>query len=144
MGKFVIQGGRKLKGEIVPQGAKNEALQVLCAVLLTSEPVVISNVPAIRDVHRLMEILSAIGVEITPLSSDTFKFQAENINLDFLKSPEFIRLSGAIRASIMILGPLLGRFGKAYSAKPGGDKIGRRPLTTHFEGFANLGSFRTL
>ena len=144
MGKFVIQGGRKLKGEIVPQGAKNEALQVLCAVLLTNEPVVISNVPAIRDVHRLMEILSAIGVEITPLSSDTFKFQAENINLDFLKSPEFIRLSGAIRASIMILGPLLGRFGKAYSAKPGGDKIGRRPLTTHFEGFANLGATVTL
>lgn len=144
MGKFVIQGGRRLKGEIVPQGAKNEALQVLCAVLLTSEPVVISNVPAIRDVHRLMEILSAIGVEITPLASDTFKFQAENINLDFLKSPEFIRLSGAIRASIMILGPLLGRFGKAYSAKPGGDKIGRRPLTTHFEGFANLGATVTL
>lgn len=144
MGKFVIQGGRKLKGEIVPQGAKNEALQVLCAVLLTNEPVVISNVPAIRDVHRLMEILSAIGVKISPLSSDTFKFQAENINLDFLKSPEFIRLSGAIRASIMILGPLLGRFGKAYSAKPGGDKIGRRPLTTHFEGFANLGATVTL
>ena len=144
MGKFIIQGGRKLKGEIVPQGAKNEALQVLCAVLLTSEPVVISNVPAIRDVHRLMEILSAIGVEISPLSSDTFKFQAENINLDFLKSPDFIRLSGAIRASIMILGPLLGRFGKAYSAKPGGDKIGRRPLTTHFEGFANLGATVTL
>jgi UDP-N-acetylglucosamine 1-carboxyvinyltransferase len=144
MGKFIIQGGRKLKGEIVPQGAKNEALQVLCAVLLTSEPVVISNVPAIRDVHRLMEILSAIGVEISPLASDTFKFQAENINLDFLKSPDFIRLSGAIRASIMILGPLLGRFGKAYSAKPGGDKIGRRPLTTHFEGFANLGATVTL
>lgn len=144
MGKFVIQGGRKLKGEIVPQGAKNEALQVLCAVLLTNEPVVISNVPAIRDVHRLMEILSAIGVEISPLASDTFKFQAKDINLDFLKSPEFIRLSGAIRASIMILGPLLGRFGKAYSAKPGGDKIGRRPLTTHFEGFANLGATVTL
>lgn len=144
MGKFVIQGGRKLKGEIVPQGAKNEALQVLCAVLLTNEPVVISNVPAIRDVHRLMEILSAIGVEISPLTPDTFKFQAQNINLDFLKSPEFIRLSGAIRASIMILGPLLGRFGKAYSAKPGGDKIGRRPLTTHFEGFANLGATVTL
>ncbi len=144
MGKFIIQGGRKLKGEIVPQGAKNEALQVLCAVLLTNEPVVISNVPAIRDVHRLMEILSAIGVEISPLASDTFKFQAKDINLDFLKSPEFIRLSGAIRASIMILGPLLGRFGKAYSAKPGGDKIGRRPLTTHFEGFANLGATVTL
>lgn len=144
MGKFIIQGGRKLKGAIVPQGAKNEALQVLCAVLLTNEPVVISNVPAIRDVHRLMEILSAIGVEISPLASDTFKFQAKDINLDFLKSPEFIRLSGAIRASIMILGPLLGRFGKAYSAKPGGDKIGRRPLTTHFEGFANLGATVTL
>lgn len=140
MGKFVIQGGRKLKGEIIPQGAKNEALQVLCAVLLTSEPVVISNVPAIRDVHRLMEILSAMGVEITPINADTYQFQAENINLEYLKSPEFIKLSGAIRASIMILGPLLGRFGKAYSAKPGGDKIGRRPLTTHFEGFSNLGA----
>lgn len=140
MGKFVIQGGRPLEGVITPQGAKNEALQVLCAVLLTEEPVVISNVPAIRDVHRLMEILSAMGVEITPITTDTFKFQAKDISLEFLKSPEFIKLSGAIRASIMILGPLLGRFGKAYSAKPGGDKIGRRPLTTHFEGFANLGA----
>ena len=144
MGKFVIQGGRSLEGVITPQGAKNEALQVLCATLLTSEPVVISNVPAIRDVQRLMEILSAMGVEITPITADTYKFQAENINLDYLKSPEFIKLSGAIRASIMILGPLLGRFGKAYSAKPGGDKIGRRPLTTHFEGFANLGATVTL
>ena len=144
MGKFVIQGGRSLEGVITPQGAKNEALQVLCATLLTSEPVVISNVPAIRDVQRLMEILSAMGVEITPITADTYKFQAENINLDYLKSPEFIKLSAAIRASIMILGPLLGRFGKAYSAKPGGDKIGRRPLTTHFEGFANLGATVTL
>ena len=144
MGKFVIQGGRPLQGEIVPQGAKNEALQVLCAVLLTEEPIVISNVPAIRDVHRLMEILSAMGVEITPITVDTYKFQAKDISLEFLKSPEFIKLSGAIRASIMILGPLLGRFGKAYSAKPGGDKIGRRPLTTHFEGFANLGAKVTL
>ncbi len=144
MGKFVIQGGRPLEGVITPQGAKNEALQVLCAVLLTEEPVVISNVPAIRDVHRLMEILSAMGVEITPITADTYKFQAKDISLEFLKSPEFIKLSGAIRASIMILGPLLGRFGKAYSAKPGGDKIGRRPLTTHFEGFANLGAKVTL
>ena len=116
MGKFVIQGGRPLEGVITPQGAKNEALQVLCAVLLTEEPVVISNVPAIRDVHRLMEILSAMGVEITPVTADTYKFQAKDISLDFLRSPEFIKLSGAIRASIMILGPLLGRFGKAYSA----------------------------
>ena len=140
MGKFVIQGGRSLEGVITPQGAKNEALQVLCAVLLTNEPVVISNIPAIRAVQRLMEILSSMGVAITPITADTYKFQAENINLDYLKSPEFIKLSAAIRASIMILGPLLGRFGKAYSAKPGGDKIGRRPLTTHFEGFANLGA----
>ena len=144
MGKFVIQGGRPLQGEIIPQGAKNEALQVLCAVLLTEEPVVISNIPAIRDVHRLLEILSAMGVEITPITADTYKFQAKDVNLEFLKSPEFIKLSGTIRASIMILGPLLGRFGKAYSAKPGGDKIGRRPLTTHFEGFANLGAKVTL
>ncbi len=144
MGKFVIQGGRSLEGVITPQGAKNEALQVLCAVLLTEEPVVISNIPAIRDVQRLMEILASIGVEITWLTTDTCQFQAKNISLEFLKSPEFIKLSGAIRASIMILGPLLGRFGKAYSAKPGGDKIGRRPLTTHFEGFANLGAEVTL
>lgn len=140
MGKFVIQGGRTLQGEIIPQGAKNEALQVLCAVLLTDEPVIISNVPKIRDVQRLMEILVAIGVSVEPLSDDTYRFQAKDIQLDFLKTPEFIKLSGAIRASIMILGPLLGRFGKAYAAKPGGDKIGRRPLTTHFEGFANLGA----
>ncbi len=140
MGKFVIQGGRTLQGEIVPQGAKNEALQVLCAVLLTEEPVIISNIPSIRDVRRLMEILSSMGVEVTPITADTYRFQAKRIDLDYLKTPEFIQLSGAIRASIMILGPLLGRFGKAYSAKPGGDKIGRRPLTTHFEGFANLGA----
>ncbi len=140
MGKFIIQGGRTLKGEIMPQGAKNEALQVLCAVLLTEEPVTISNVPAIRDVRRLMEILAAIGVEITPINADTYQFRAKDIHLDFLKTPEFIKLSASIRASIMILGPLLGRFGKAYSAKPGGDKIGRRPLTVHFEGFSNLGA----
>lgn len=144
MGKFIIEGGHQLKGEIIPQGAKNEALQVLCAVLLTSEPVVISNIPAIRDIQRLMEILSAIGVEIKELSDGTYQFQAKNIQLDFLKTPEFINLSASIRASIMILGPLLGRFGKAYAAKPGGDKIGRRPLTTHFEGFANLGAKVTL
>lgn len=140
MGKFIIEGGHQLKGEIIPQGAKNEALQVLCAVLLTNEPVIISNVPVIRDVQRLMEILAAIGVEIKELSEGAYRFQAKNIQLDFLKTPEFIKLSASIRASIMILGPLLGRFGKAYAAKPGGDKIGRRPLTTHFEGFANLGA----
>lgn len=140
MGQFIIQGGNRLKGEIVPQGAKNEALQVLCAVLLTEEPVVISNVPQIRDVQRLMDILKAIGVEITAIGEDTYRFEAKDVQLDFLKTPEFIKLSASIRASIMILGPLLARFGKAYAGKPGGDKIGRRPLTTHFEGFANLGA----
>ncbi|MEG2070221.1 MAG: UDP-N-acetylglucosamine 1-carboxyvinyltransferase, partial [Bacteroidales bacterium] len=125
---------------MTPQGAKNEVLQVLCAVLLTCEPITISNIPNIRDVKKLIDILIAMGVEVIQLSEDRYRFQARNINLDFCKTPEFIKLSGSIRASIMIMGPLLGRFGKAYFAQPGGDKIGRRPLTTHFEGFYNLGA----
>jgi len=145
MGKFIIEGGHELKGEIVPQGAKNEALQVICAVLLTEEPVIIKNIPNILDVMRLIEVLASMGVEVTPLSEHEYKFQAKEIHFDFVKSQKFMQLSSAIRASIMIIGPLLGRFGKAYAATPGGDKIGRRPLTTHFEGFEKLGaSFKHL
>ena len=140
MSNFIIQGGHTLQGEIIPQGAKNEALQVICAVLLTSEPVVISNIPDIADVRHLIEILAAMGVKVEFISSSTVRFQADEIDMDFLKSKEFLRLSNTIRASIMTVGPLLGRFGKAYIAQPGGDKIGRRPLTTHFEGFAALGA----
>jgi len=145
MGKFIIEGGHELKGEIVPQGAKNEALQVICAVLLTKEPVIIKNIPNILDVMRLIEVLESMGVEVTPLSEHDYRFQAKEIHFDFVKSQKFMQLSSAIRASIMIIGPLLGRFGKAYAATPGGDKIGRRPLTTHFEGFKKLGaSFKHL
>jgi UDP-N-acetylglucosamine 1-carboxyvinyltransferase len=145
MEKFIIEGGRELTGEIVPQGAKNEALQVICAVLLTPEPVIIKNIPKILDVQRLIKVLDSMGVEVTSLSDHEYKFQAKEIHFDFIKSQKFMQLSSAIRASIMIIGPLLGRFGKAYAATPGGDKIGRRPLTTHFDGFAQLGaSFKHL
>jgi len=140
MSSFILEGGTALHGEITPQGAKNEALQVLCAVLLTKEPVVISNVPAILDVQRLISILASMGVEVTKIDEHTYRFQADKIDFDYLQTQEFINTSASIRASIMLLGPLLGRFGKAYTSKPGGDKIGRRPLTTHFEGFAQLGA----
>ena len=139
MSNFIIQGGHTLCGEIVPQGAKNEALQVICAVLLTSDPVTISNIPNIADVRHLMEILIAMGVKVEIISSSVVRFQADEFDMEFLKSKEFLKLSNTIRASIMTVGPLLGRFGKAYAAQPGGDKIGRRPLTTHFEGFVSLG-----
>jgi len=140
MGKFIIQGEQELKGEITPQGAKNEALQVICAVLLTQETVIIKNVPKILDVTRLVDVLISMGVDVTQLAEHDYKFQAKEIHFDFIKSEKFMQLSSAIRASIMIIGPLLGRFGKAYATTPGGDKIGRRPLTTHFEGFAKLGA----
>ena len=140
MSSFIIEGGNRLNGEIVPQGAKNEALQVICATLLTSEPIVIENVPNIRDVKNLIGILEKAGVKVEKQGDDTYLFQTENIDFEYLQTKDFINISSVIRASIMILGPLLGRFGKAYAAKPGGDKIGRRPLTTHFEGFAQLGA----
>ncbi len=140
MSNFIIQGGHTLRGEIIPQGAKNEALQVICATLLTPDPVIISNVPDIADVRHLIEILIAMGVKVDPVSSSIYRFQADEVNMDFLRSKEFQRLSNTIRASIMTVGPLLGRFGEAYAAQPGGDKIGRRPLTTHFEGFSALGA----
>jgi len=140
MGTFIVQGGRSLKGEITPQGAKNEALQILCAVLLTSEKVTIKNIPAIRDVSRLIELLGNLGVRITRESSSVTNFQAEKIDLDYLHTKEFWDQSTSLRGSIMIVGPLLARFGKALIPKPGGDKIGRRRLDTHFIGFQKLGA----
>ncbi|AOW19698.1 UDP-N-acetylglucosamine 1-carboxyvinyltransferase [Urechidicola croceus] len=140
MATFKIEGGHKLKGSITPQGAKNEALQVICAVLLTSEKIVISNVPNIIDVNKLIFILGELGVKIEKLAADTYSFQADEINIKYLESAEFKRDGSSLRGSIMIVGPLLARFGKGYIPRPGGDKIGRRRLDTHFEGFINLGA----
>ena len=140
MATFIIEGGNKLSGEITPQGAKNEALQVLCAVLLTPEKVVISNVPDIRDVNKLIYILGELGVKIAKLDEATFSFQADELNLKYLESDKFKADGSSLRGSIMIVGPLLARFGKGYIPRPGGDKIGRRRLDTHFEGFINLGA----
>ena len=137
---FEIIGGKKLKGEIIPQGAKNEALQILCAVLLTPEKVTISNIPTIRDVLALIDILQDLGVEVEKLAEDTYTFKADKINLEFLKSDIYKRKGASLRGSIMIMGPLLTRFKHAYLPKPGGDKIGRRRLDTHFLGFEKLGA----
>ncbi len=137
---FEVTGGTPLKGEITPQGAKNEALQILCAVLLTPETVTIHNVPNIRDVNKLIELLADLGVEVKKVNINTYNFTAKNINLDFLETPAFKQKAAALRGSIMILGPLLARFGRAKMPKPGGDKIGRRRLDTHFLGFQKLGA----
>ncbi|MBS7563703.1 UDP-N-acetylglucosamine 1-carboxyvinyltransferase [Mucilaginibacter sp. Bleaf8] len=137
---FEINGGKRLKGEIIPQGAKNEALQILSAVLLTSEKITISNIPDIKDVNKLIELLGDMGVTVERLSADTYTFEAANINLDFFQSEAFKAKGGSLRGSIMIVGPLLARFGKASIPKPGGDKIGRRRLDTHFLGFEKLGA----
>ncbi|RKR84385.1 UDP-N-acetylglucosamine 1-carboxyvinyltransferase [Mucilaginibacter gracilis] len=140
MGAFEIKGGKPLKGEIIPQGAKNEALQVISAVLLTSQKVTISNIPDIVDVNKLIELLGDMGVTIQKDAPDTYTFEAKNIDLDFFQSPVFKAKGGSLRGSIMIVGPLLARFGKAAIPKPGGDKIGRRRLDTHFLGFEKLGA----
>jgi UDP-N-acetylglucosamine 1-carboxyvinyltransferase len=140
MGTFIVNGGTSLKGEITPQGAKNEALQILCAVLLTPEKVIVNNIPEIADVAKLAELLGCLGVKITRESSRTTIFQADNLNLDYLRTKEFWDQSISLRGSIMIVGPLLARFGKALIPKPGGDKIGRRRLDTHFIGFQKLGA----
>jgi len=140
MSVFEIIGGKRLKGEITPQGAKNEALQILCAVLLTPEKVVISNIPDIVDVNKLIDLLRDLGVNIEKTGHEEYTFQANNVNVDYLNSPEFKKKGGSLRGSIMIVGPLLSRFGKGYIPKPGGDKIGRRRLDTHFIGFQNLGA----
>src|SRR5690554_394499 len=140
MGLFKIEGGHQLKGKIQPQGAKNEALQILCAVLLTPELVTIHNIPDIVDVNKLIELLKKLGVKVSKIGSGSYTFQADEVNLEYLESAEFKEDGKGLRGSIMIVGPLLARFGKGYIPKPGGDKIGRRRLDTHFEGFINLGA----
>ncbi|MCD8423003.1 UDP-N-acetylglucosamine 1-carboxyvinyltransferase [Tenacibaculum finnmarkense] len=140
MASFKIEGGHKLNGVITPQGAKNEALQIICAVLLTAEKVIINNIPDIIDVNKLIFILGELGVKIEKLSSNSYSFQADDINLSYLESAKFKKDGSSLRGSIMIVGPLLARFGKGYIPRPGGDKIGRRRLDTHFEGFINLGA----
>jgi UDP-N-acetylglucosamine 1-carboxyvinyltransferase len=137
---FKIQGGNRLKGEIIPQGAKNEALQILCAVLLTAEPVIIHNVPDIRDVNKLIELLASMGVKVERLGGSSYSFQADDINLEYLETAAYKEKAASLRGSIMVLGPLLARFGKSKIPKPGGDKIGRRRLDTHFLGFEKLGA----
>ena len=137
---FLIEGGHRLSGSIVPQGAKNEALQVISATLLTTEEVVIDNIPNILDVNNLIKLLTDIGVKVTKLSENKYSFCADEVNLDYLESVEFVEKCSSLRGSVLLYGPLLGRFGKATIAKPGGDKIGRRRLDTHFLGFKNLGA----
>lgn len=140
MEAFMIEGGHRLSGTITPQGAKNEALQVICATLLTSEEVVIRNIPNILDVNNLIKLLKDIGVEVRELAPSEYSFKAGNVNLDFLESEEFVEKCASLRGSVLLYGPMLGRFGKATITKPGGDKIGRRRLDTHFLGFRNLGA----
>ena len=140
MSSFEILGGKKLKGEIRPQGAKNEALQILCAVLLTPEKVTISNVPDIRDVNFLIELIGEMGVKVERPAPETYIFEAGHIDLEYLRTPQFKQKAASLRGSVMILGPLLSRFKKGYIPHPGGDKIGRRRLDTHFTGLQNLGA----
>lgn len=140
MESFIIEGGHQLQGTITPQGAKNEALEVIAAVLLTSDPVRITNIPDILDVNNLIRLLQDMGVKVTRNGKGDFTFQADELNLDFLASDEYVRKCSALRGSVLMMGPLLGRFGKAVVAEPGGDKIGRRRLDTHFLGFKNLGA----
>lgn len=140
MGSFIINGNCKLSGEIIPQGAKNEALQILCAVLLTPEKVTIHNIPDILDVNKLIELLAGMGVKVENISKGSYSFEAGEINLEYLKSTEFRKNGGGLRGSIMLIGPLLARYGRAYMPHPGGDKIGRRRLDTHFIGLQKLGA----
>lgn len=140
MESFIIEGGHPLSGTITPQGAKNEALEVICATLLTDEPVRISNVPDILDVNNLIQLLRDIGVKVTRHSRNDYTFQADSLDLDYLNSDEYVSKCSALRGSVLLMGPLLGRFGKATVAEPGGDKIGRRRLDTHFLGFKKLGA----
>ena len=140
MQAFKILGGRKLKGEVKPQGAKNEALQIICATLLTAEEVIINNIPNIIDINKLISLLKSLGVKVNKLDSNKYSFKADNIDLDYLSSDQFKTDGKSLRGSIMIVGPLLARFGKAFIPRPGGDKIGRRRLDTHFEGLIKLGA----
>ena len=140
MAKFIVEGGHRLKGEIVPQGAKNEALQIICATLLTKERVVLHNVPIIADVMQLLELLGKMGVKVERLSDDSFAIQAESIDLEYLRSADYHKRCRRLRGSVMMIGPLLARYGVGFMPKPGGDKIGRRRLDTHFLGFQKLGA----
>ncbi|MBX2917113.1 MAG: UDP-N-acetylglucosamine 1-carboxyvinyltransferase [Cyclobacteriaceae bacterium] len=140
MSSFKIKGGVKLKGEIIPQGAKNEALQVLCAPLLTAQPVTIHNIPDIVDVNKLIELIGDLGCKVEKLSKGSYRFTATTVNTAYLETPEYRKKAAALRGSVMLLGPILARYGKASIPKPGGDKIGRRKLDTHFIGFQNLGA----
>ncbi len=140
MSAYEIIGGQSLKGSIIPQGAKNEALQVISATLLTNEEVVIENIPEIHDVMNLIDLLRSFNVKVKKLSTDTYSFKSDDVNVDYIETPEFRQKGGQLRGSIMILGPLLARFGKASMPKPGGDKIGRRRLDTHLIGLENLGA----
>jgi UDP-N-acetylglucosamine 1-carboxyvinyltransferase len=140
MSSFVIEGGHRLQGEITPQGAKNEALQVISAVLLTSQPVMISNIPEIRDVKNLISMLQLMGVKVTRHEKGCYTFIADEVDREYVLSDDFIKRSAALRGSVLLVGPLLARFGKAYFPKPGGDKIGRRKVDTHIQGFINLGA----
>ena len=140
MQSFIIEGGHPLSGTIIPQGAKNEALQVICATLLTADPVILRNIPDILDVNNLIQLLRDIKVKVTRLSRNDYQFQADAVDLAYLSSDEFVRKCAALRGSVLMIGPLLSRFGKAVVAEPGGDKIGRRRLDTHFLGFKNLGA----
>jgi len=140
MGTFKIEGGIRLKGDVTPQGAKNEALQILCAVLLTPQKVTINNIPDIIDVNKLITLLGNLGVKMQKNATSSITFQADDVNVGYLETEAFKKEGGSLRGSIMIVGPLLARFGKGYIPKPGGDKIGRRRLDTHFEGFINLGA----
>lgn len=140
MQAFRISGGKKLKGEVRPQGAKNEALQIICATLLTSEQIIINNIPDIIDINKLISLLKSLGVKVKKLKPNSYSFKADNVNLDYLKTEQFKIDGKGLRGSIMIVGPLLARFGKAYIPRPGGDKIGRRRLDTHFDGLIKLGA----
>ena len=140
MGKFIIEGGHKLSGEITPQGAKNEALEVISAVLLTADPVVLSNVPEILDVKNLIGLLQGMGVKVQRLEKGTYRFQADEVDTAYIETEEFVKKCAALRGSVMVVGPLLSRFGHAWFAKPGGDKIGRRRVDTHLSGMVTLGA----
>ncbi|SHF50165.1 UDP-N-acetylglucosamine 1-carboxyvinyltransferase [Bacteroides luti] len=140
MASFVIEGGHKLCGEIIPQGAKNEVLQIICATLLTSEEVIVSNIPDILDVNNLIQLMRNMGVTVAKTGVDTYSFKAENVDLAYLESDEFLKKCSSLRGSVMLIGPMIARFGKALISKPGGDKIGRRRLDTHFLGIQKLGA----
>ena len=140
MASFVIEGGHRLSGEIHPQGAKNEVLQIICATLLTAEEVTVNNIPDILDVNNLIQLLREMGVTVAKKGIDSYSFKAENVDLAYLESDEFLKKCSSLRGSVMLIGPMVARFGKALISKPGGDKIGRRRLDTHFVGIQNLGA----